>query len=72
MANAKKCDRCGSVYDLMPEREWHSLVMYRIANFDGISFPGDTIDLCPECRAKFFEFMGVDWEMAHVERSLRK
>ena len=62
MAMAKKCDRCGKLYEHYPKgNKSQSNAIRRIQRdaFGGTMNAYDewTMDLCPECMSEFDEFM---------------
>ena len=62
MAMAKKCDRCGKLYEHYPKgNKSQSNAIRRIQRdaFGGIAntIHDLIIDLCPECMSEFDEFM---------------
>lgn len=65
MALAKKCDRCGKLYEHYEKIEHEKYVGY---NYNAIAFVSvnrrcikelatTPIDLCPECMSKLIEFL---------------
>ena len=59
MAIARKCDRCGKLYEYYPKgNKIQSNGVQRIYRDIGGSFRCETTyDFCPECMAAFDEFM---------------
>ena len=60
MALAKKCDRCGKLYEhyqTCSNKQYNAIrILYKTEN-GGITSVGVTIDLCPECMKAFDTFM---------------
>ena len=60
MALAKKCDRCGKLYEHYPtgsKPQYNAIRrLYKTEN-GGITSVGESIDLCPECMEAFDKFM---------------
>ena len=60
MALAKKCDRCGNLYEhyqkskLVPNNAIRRLYKNE---YGGVIFQDNTIDLCEKCMSEFDEFM---------------
>lgn len=60
MALAKKCDRCGKLYEHYPAgRKLQYNAIRRLCKIEnnGIISEGVSIDLCPECMEAFDAFM---------------
>lgn len=63
MALAKKCDRCGKLYEHYEKTEHEKYVGYNAMAFVCVTRKGGTgmatlpIDLCPECMSKLIEFL---------------
>lgn len=60
MAMAKKCDRCGNLYEHYPKGKLigNNAIRRLCKNeYGGIIFQDNTIDLCQECMSEFDEFM---------------
>lgn len=60
MAFAKKCDRCGKLYEPYPtgkKTENNALRRVRIDPDGYICSQDNTLDLCPECMAEFNKWM---------------
>ena len=62
MAMAKKCDRCGKLYEHYPKGELtgnrNNAIRRLYKNeYGGISFQDNTIDLCEKCMSEFENFM---------------
>ena len=51
MANAKKCDRCGKLYEI--PRESHKIGVSRDTNKSGYKF----MDLCPDCQSSLEDWI---------------
>ena len=60
MALAKKCDRCGKLYEHYPDgsKQQYNAIrrLYKTEN-GGITSAGVSIDLCPKCMEAFDMFM---------------
>lgn len=60
MALAKKCDRCGKLYEHYPtgsKPQYNAIRrLYKTEN-GGITSVGVSIDLCPKCMEAFDKFM---------------
>lgn len=61
MSRAKKCDRCGALYQ--PERGCVWLENYQLcAPENGKElWAGYEADLCPACSAEFIKWLGVEY-----------
>lgn len=60
MALAKKCDRCGKLYEHYPpdkKLKANGLRLCYIDEHGNYNSFGPAIDLCPECMKAFNEFM---------------
>ena len=60
MALAKKCDRCGKLYEHYPNGKnslCNAIKRVRKAENGAITFEEISIDLCPECMEAFDKFM---------------
>lgn len=60
MAMAKKCDRCGKLYEHYPKGKLigNNAIRRLCKNeYGGIIFQDNTIDLCQECMSEFDKFM---------------
>lgn len=65
MANAKKCDRCGTYFEEKPSEEKKIVITRhdKITGFDlsqGVHFKDvkkEEIDLCPDCMEELLEFL---------------
>ena len=60
MALAKKCDRCGKLYEHYPNGKnspYNAIKRVRKAENGAITSEGVSIDLCPECMGSFDAFM---------------
>lgn len=60
MAMAKKCDRCGKLYEHYPKGKLiRNNAIRRLCKneYGGIIFQDNTIDLCEKCMSEFDEFM---------------
>ena len=60
MAMAKKCDRCGKLYEHYPKGKLigNNAIRRLCKNeYGGIIFQDNTIDLCQECMDEFEKFM---------------
>ena len=62
MAMAKKCDRCGELYEHYPKGKLtgdrNNAIRRLYKNeYGGIIFQDNTIDLCEKCMSEFDEFM---------------
>ncbi len=63
MALAKKCDRCGKLYEHYEKTEHEKYVGSNAMAFvcmtkkGGIGITTCPIDLCPECMSKLIEFL---------------
>ena len=60
MAMAKKCDRCGKLYEHYPKgNKSQSNAIKRVGKAENgaITSEGMSIDLCPECMGAFDTFM---------------
>ena len=60
MALAKKCDRCGKLYEHYPtgsKPQCNAIKRLRKAENGVITFEEISIDLCPECMESFDAFM---------------
>lgn len=60
MAMAKKCDRCGKLYEYYPTGKLigNNAIRRLCKNeYGGIIFQDNTIDLCEKCMSEFDEFM---------------
>ena len=67
MALAKKCDRCGKLYEHYPmvnKTEWNAIrKIQRNPVGDTVnSAYTPAIDLCPECMNEFEKFMSVKFQ----------
>ena len=61
MSLAKKCDRCGKLYEHYPignrSGNYNAIILAR-RDFNGkLLYERDATDLCPECMTEFEEFM---------------
>lgn len=61
MVNAKKCDKCGKLYELY-DREYHGMYINGISLVEmGTFFGSHTtkmyIDLCPDCLTELTEWL---------------
>lgn len=62
MANAKRCDRCGSFY----RNNKFNTNLYNTCAIDGFKYTwsdgdtGERIDLCDECQAALDKFMKME------------
>ena len=61
MSKAKRCDRCGKYYDLIPENlpgtktgPQYSINYYK--QLDSMGAEVEVFDLCPECARQFTEW----------------
>lgn len=59
MANAKKCDRCGKLYE---DKRKYPIPQIKIvdefsANNRKAYFELDTLDMCYACKSSFFEWL---------------
>lgn len=70
MANAKKCDRCGTYYNLYNEKDDSKNTNgFMTLNIDscGAYVRHQAYDLCPKCNQLLYEwFEAVDIEETHV------
>lgn len=61
MALAKKCDRCGKLYEHYPVGNqpgvFNSINISRRGLSGTIDYTGPVIDMCPNCMALFEKFM---------------
>lgn len=60
MALAKKCDRCGKLYEHYPtgsKQQYNAIRRLCKTENGGITSEGLSIDLCPECMKSFDAFM---------------
>nr|DAM97001.1 MAG TPA: hypothetical protein [Caudoviricetes sp.] len=63
MALAKKCDRCGKLYEYYEKIEHEKYVGYNAMTFVCVTIKGGTgmatcpIGLCPECMGKLINFL---------------
>lgn len=62
MAMAKKCDRCGKLYEHYPKGKLtgnrNNAIRTLFKNeYGDFSIPDKTIDLCQECMSEFDKFM---------------
>lgn len=60
MAMAKKCDRCGKLYEHYPKGKLIGNNAIRTlfkTEYGDLSIPDKTIDLCQECMSEFDKFM---------------
>ena len=60
MALAKKCDRCGNLYEHYPKSKFapNNAIRRLYKNeYGSISSQDDTIDLCEKCMSEFENFM---------------
>ena len=62
MAMAKKCDRCGKLYEHYPKGKLtgdrNNAIRTLFKNeYGDFSIPDKTIDLCEKCMSEFNEFM---------------
>lgn len=60
MALAKKCDRCGNLYEHYPKNKMvqNNAIRRLYKNeYGNISSQDDTIDLCKKCMSEFENFM---------------
>lgn len=60
MALAKKCDRCGKLYEHYPtgnKTEYNAIKRISKSNNGSICSEEHSIDLCPECMSEFDNFM---------------
>ena len=65
MAIARKCDRCGKLYEHYPNGKnslCNAIKRVRKAENGAITFEEISIDLCPECMSAFDEFMIIGKE----------
>lgn len=61
MADVKRCDRCGEVYDPTTGDDENAVITFR-ARKAGLYRVGHDIDVCPDCFKKF-----SDWIYAKEE-----
>lgn len=62
MALAKKCDRCGKLYEHYPKgnKTQYNAIKRVYKSHSCTSIQEDySLDLCPECMSKFDKFMTV-------------
>lgn len=64
MANAKRCDRCGSYYQNYSGIYYNKFYFNTGCLFDPCNGKNAKFDLCPECMKKLFDFFGIDNEEA--------
>ena len=60
MALAKKCDRCGKLYEHYPAgKKSQANAIRRVCKYASgyMDRQDDALDLCPECMSAFDEFM---------------
>lgn len=61
MALAKKCDRCGKLYEHYPignmPGEYNAICKMRQGYSGSTEYTGAVTDLCPDCMAAFVKFM---------------
>lgn len=60
MALAKKCDRCGKLYEHYSKGnkvEYNGVQRISLADNGGVVMLSREMDLCPECMAAFNKFM---------------
>lgn len=57
MAEAKKCDRCGKLYELYAGVPFTDNRKYYAVRFANISCSSGWLDLCPDCMKKLVIFM---------------
>lgn len=58
MSNAKKCDRCGSLYD--PEEiviDYSDMRLHYELSKDCYPYPDVNLDLCKNCRIDLYEWL---------------
>lgn len=65
MALAKKCDRCGKLYECWPIGNvpgvYNAITLLRKANDGTFLTQGNkSIDFCPECMKAFDKFMSIE------------
>lgn len=70
MGYAKKCDRCGKLYETYAVGGKHYLKQFGISEANGIRLEhrydsvnrsgGTTLDLCPECMEQFLKFWNME------------
>lgn len=64
MALAKKCDRCGKLYEhysFGSKQQYNAIRRLYINENGGITGAGVSIDLCPKCMEAFDMFM-IKWK----------
>lgn len=61
MALAKKCDRCGKLYEHYPRKnmpgEYNAITKVRRGPNGSSEYTGATLDLCADCMKKFERFI---------------
>lgn len=62
MANAKKCDRCGKLYELKYTYPFPQIKIVDefSANNQRAYLDLSDLDICLECRRSFFDWLGKD------------
>lgn len=57
MAEAKKCDRCGNLYELYDGVLFKDSRKYHAVKFASFNCSSAWLDLCPDCMKKLVIFM---------------
>ncbi len=57
MAAAKKCDRCGNLYDLYDGIPFNDNRKYHAVKFANCNYNTAWLDLCPDCMKQIILFM---------------
>ena len=70
--DAKKCDRCGSYYDLKDSKNGKYALSVEIHFENGFNHFSKTYDLCPDCEKAFDDFMIDGWCHAAKEKAEEK
>lgn len=70
MALAKKCDRCGDLYEHYPigspTGSYNAIRRVRRGLNGTVEYDGKPMDMCPDCMVIFEKFI-KDFEIAEVE-----
>ena len=71
MASARKCDRCGTLYE--PYNGTNGVMLIRVGDVSIPLYSGNPKDLCPECMKLLEKFLdGEDIHLAADEKQWRK
>lgn len=72
MANVKRCDRCGNIYDHI-EDEKKTLFIFKYNSSDIDGWPDERLDLCNDCYKDLEKFINIkDHEEHEVYRKFKK